>query len=273
MLNSNMLRFLSVLFILQFCVMSIRAHGSFIEHSEDMMDVLGFEPNTKLFSRSKDTRSNDSWTKYISSDMIDNTDFHKKLQNEHYNFHISSSYYHRLLFHWGYNAEPWSKDLEDHIKEYCYKYDLNVESNIRIFKSKLKQEQKRRNKLMDTKTQKLFGFSSGGKDRKYAQFFTSMAYNIHLLGDYQTGNKVFEGLPEMNKLIGQIINSLRMLDDVKSKPIEKEISRINQQYVNPQEKADKLMDYLKTSVPKFIKEAQKGSIYRRIEKQGFKFKI
>lgn len=28
-----------------------------------------------------------------------------------------------------------------------------------------------------------------------------MAYTIYLLGYYQTGNKVFEGLPEMNKRI------------------------------------------------------------------------
>lgn len=56
------------------------AHGDFIRHCEEIMQVLGFEYNTKLFSRNKDTKGNKSWTKIISSDMIDNTDFHRVLE-------------------------------------------------------------------------------------------------------------------------------------------------------------------------------------------------
>ena len=87
---------------------SVLAHGSFIQHCEDMMDVFGFEYNLKLFSRSKDTKSNTSWTKFISSDMIDNTEFHRQLERKYSNFHIANPNCHRLLFYWRYNVEQWS---------------------------------------------------------------------------------------------------------------------------------------------------------------------
>ena len=99
-------------FLIFTCAISTMAHSSFIAHCEDMMDVFGFEYNIKLFSRSKDTRSNKSWTKFISSDMIDNTMFHRYLERKYPNFKIAMPKYHRLLFHWGYNVEPWSPYLE-----------------------------------------------------------------------------------------------------------------------------------------------------------------
>ena len=58
------------------CSIDLLAHSGFIQHGEDIMAVLGLEHDTRLFNRSKDTKSNNSWVKFISSDMIDNTDFH-----------------------------------------------------------------------------------------------------------------------------------------------------------------------------------------------------
>ena len=42
--------------------------------------------------------------------------------------------------------------------------------------------------------------------------------------------------------------------------------------MGPQKKADVLLKYLKKEVPSFVKEAQNGSIYRRLGKKGVKFR-
>lgn len=267
-----MKRYVLIIICLVANVIELYAHSSFIAHCEDMMDVFGFEYNLKLFSRSKDTRSNTSWTKFISSDMIDNTEFHRQLEGKYQNFKIANPNYHRMLFHWGYNAEPWNPYIERHIRTYCRLNYLDEESTIEEFKIALKAEQKRRNRKINEETEKVFGFAHGGTDAKYAQFFASMAYNIHLLGDQQTDNSVFVGVADTSTLIGQIILSLRMLDSSKSKPIEKQLTILNKSYADQHEKADAVMIYLKTVVPSFIKEAQNGSIYRRLEKQGFKIR-
>ena len=54
-----MRKFSILLFMILYPMLSM-AHGSFIMHGEDIMAVLGFEYNTKLFSRNRDTKSNDS---------------------------------------------------------------------------------------------------------------------------------------------------------------------------------------------------------------------
>ena len=162
--------------------------------------------------------------------------------------------------------------MERHIRTYCRLNYLDEESTINDFKSDIKSEQKRRNKKINEATEKVFGFAHGGKDAKYAQFFASMAYNVHLLGDQQTDNSVFLGVAHTNNLIEQIILSLRMLDRSNSKPIEKELTLLNKKYSDQHQKADAVMQYLKQAIPGFIKTAQNGSIYRRLEKNGFKIK-
>lgn len=233
-------------------------HGSWQAHKDDMMAVFGFEDNDKLTE----------WMKFISSDMIDSRgEFYRYLTNEHAGFKCK----HRLLFHWGFNAEPWSKDLEARVIQYCVEYDLNIESNLRVFKAEFKAEQKRRNQLVNQKTEELFGFASGGRDAQYANFFASMAYNIHLIGDYLSDyNTDLEGLQNIDDIIGLIIVDILRLDKKEGRPLQKGITKIKKKYADPQKKADKLMEYLKKEMPKFILKAEDGSISRRLEKRGFK---
>lgn len=261
-------------FLLLSSVLNVYPHSGFILHCEDIMDVLGFEYNLKLFSRSKDTKSNQSWTKYISSDMIDNTksEFHKQLDYDYPGLNISHPRNHRLLFHWAYDAEPWNTELERFIRDYCEKYDLNIESNARVFKAKMRSEQAKRNKLIIQKTEQVFGLAHGGTDRVYTHFLASMAYNVHILGDYTSDNTVLSGLYAFDKLVGQFVDEFRKLDYAKSKDIVRGITRINNKNIKVQEKADELMQYLKLRVPSFVKEARNGSFKRRLENRGFRFK-
>lgn len=232
------------------------SHNSWEEHANDMMAVFGFQENPQLRK----------WMQFLSSDMIDNIyPFYSKLQDNHPGFACK----HRLLFHWGYDAEPWNSSLEARVIRYCNEYDLNIETNIRIFKSEIKEEQKRRNRIINQQTETLFGFAHGGKDASFAHFFASMAYNIHLIGDYTSDNSDLDGLQNISNIIGLIVIKIRSLDNLQSKNIIKGITKINNQYSDPQKKADALMAYLKAEMPDFIKKAQNGSIYRRLQSKGF----
>ena len=259
-----------IIILLTLCTIKIMAHSSFIAHCEDMMEVFGFKYNLKLFSKTS-PKNNSSWTKFISSDMIDNTEFHRTLEKKYPNLKIVHPNYHRLLFHWGYNVEPWSPYLERHLR-YCFMNYKNIETPIREIKMLVKNEQRRRNHKINEVTEQVFGFAHGGKDAKYAQFFASMAYNIHLLGDQEPDNHVFIGVATTSQLIGQIILSLRMLDSSRSKPIEKKLTMLNKENIDSHEKATAVMNYLKQTIPSFIKSAQNGSIKRRLEKRGFYIK-
>lgn len=265
-----MKKYISIIIMVLYAFV-LMAHSHFTVHCEDMMEVFGFEGNRNLFSRTT-PQYNKSWMKFISSDMIDNTEFHKKLDRLHPKLNISIIQNHRLLFHWPYNAIPWTPELESHIRKYCSDNKLNEESTLLQIKKEIKEEQARRNRKMNEVTENLFGFAHGGRDADYARFFIGMAYNVHLLGDQQPDNRIFKGVADMNNLIGQIIITLRYLDKSRCKPLEKEITKINKQYSDPHIKADALMLYLKQSVPAFVKNAQGGSIARRLEKRGFKLK-
>ena len=263
------------LYILLFsCIVSFNAmgHGEWLLHGEDIVAVLGFDRNTKIFNRSKDTNNNHSWVKFISTDMIDKTDFHKQLESEYPGLSISGPNRHRLLFHWAFEAEPWNNELQLLFIAYCENANRNKETNIRILKSKLVSEQKRRNKKILNKTREVFQFESGKTEgHVYTPFFAAMAYNIHILGDYMSDNTELKGLCNFDELIGKIVIGLRNLDNNNSKQIINGITQINKKQIDVQKKADLLMDYLKKEVPYFIQTACNGSLKRKIEGQGYKF--
>ena len=240
-----------------FSLVEVQAHGSWQKHADDVREVLGLQKNEKL----------DGWIRFISSDMIDKRDFHEQLKREY-----GLTMKHRLLFHWAYDAEPWSADIEKIIIDYCDWRDLNQETHIRMFKGRLRREQRERNKKILQKTEETFGLSHGGRDRTYSRFLASMAYNIHILGDYTTDNSDLDGLYDFNRLVGQIIEELKKLDSsLYFVKLKREINQINSKSIGVQEKADELMAYMKKSVPGFIQKADQGNLKRGLEKNGYTF--
>ena len=89
---------------------------------------------------------------------------------------------------------------------------------------------------------------------------------------FETNNTIFAGVATVESLIGQFVNLLRNLDTIESKDIIIGITKINNKFTNSHEKADALMEYLKSTVPTLIKRAQNGSIARRLESNGIKLK-
>lgn len=258
---------LSVLFL---CLSSIAAfpHGG-ERHMYDMMAVLGLDMNTPEDPNHPNKKAK-KWCKYITNDLIDNSSFHDKLYNK-YGISFRGAQLHRYLFHWGYDAKPWSAAIESKIIQQAPKTNYTSEYLIEHIKSDLREEQSRRNRSLNAKTEELFGFAHGGKEGKYARFFAAMAYNIHILGDYESVNTVFAGLCNLDDLIGMLVIEIRNFDKNNCTKIIKGITDINNTIKDNQKKADKLMEYLKTTLPLFISQAHDGRIKRRLEKRGFKF--
>ncbi len=250
---------------------SLYGHGSKDEHAIEMLQVLGLSPikGSPVYK----------WACFISSDMIDKahqSEFYKKLQSEHFRFACK----HRLLFHWAYDGIPWNKDFEERIIKYCYDYDLNLESNLRVFKAKLKSEQRRRNQIISRETQRVFGFSVGGFDRTITTSFAGIVYNVHLIGDYMTDNTDLEGLQSLSSILRNTLQKILNLDKKEgifiAKTLRKFIATSERYESASNEKgiqvlADNVMSYLKGNIPHFIKKARGGSIYRRLKKRNVKF--
>ena len=240
----------------------MNAHPDKNLHAKEIASALGFQNHPEIHN----------WLCFISSDMIDKHEpFYTQLTQSFPRFKCK----HRLLFHWNYNGKPWTPGLESRVKAYArqlYGLDRYEEKYPKLkeqFLNVLRTEQKRRNRIINKKTEELFGFASGGKDASYANFFASMAYDLHILGDYTSGdNTDLNGLVEFNSLIYGIISSIKKLDHVQSKSICNLIRNANQTNEDVQKRADRIMNIIQNHLPQFIKQAQGGSLKRRLEKRG-----
>lgn len=249
-----------MLMVLAMTPQTLCAHGSFDEHKKDMYRVLGFQEHPQITK----------WMEFISSEMIDKcykSDFYKNLQHKYPDFKCK----HRLLFHWGYNDEPWNNSIELKVRDYADKMSLNQDSLIKVFKEDFKTEQKRRNSEMNKITENLFGFASGGKDATRANFFAAIVYDVHLLGDYTDDNHDFDGLVSFDRVVRDIENRVTRLDpsDRKGKVIVTNLNKIRSSGLNREDKARQVIDYLSTALPSFIMTVEGGSIYRRLHSKGF----
>ena len=251
------------LFLLQ---MSSRAHESWLQHAEDMYMVFGFERNEELTN----------WMKFVSSVLIDNFnteyafsddgepfDFYAYLQEKYPDFQCK----HRLLFHWGYNSRPWSSYLQDKVEYYGWSDEM-----IQEFQADLIAEQKRRNAFANEYTENLFGFAHGGKEARIARVLISIAYDVHILGDYEAGGTDLDGLQDIGSVVGDIMNNLNALDNQQSSALRKQLRNISR---NPkyelQDKATVLLDILKDNFSILLRNADEGRIAAHLNAKGFLF--
>ena len=251
-----------------FTLLSMRgvAHSDVEEHVKDMRAVFGFQDGRAGSKNAEIVK----WMKFISSDMIDKKEFHDSLKIK-CGFDCTSPKLHRLLFHWGYNSKPWNDALERRVRRFARDNKIQEDSIVTVIKDKIEKEQKRRNGEVNKKTEEVFGFAHRGTDAMFANFFASIAYDVHLIGDYMPDNSCLEGLQDFGAIVGDMVNRIRAMDNVKGKNIIRGITVINMKSGDVQKKADELMAYLKQEMPKFIREAREGSIYRRLKQIGVVF--
>ena len=246
--------------------MPILAHASWKQHADDMYEVFGFERTEELTN----------WMKFVSSVLIDNNNsdrafskdgisfnFHSYLQEKYPDFRCK----HRLLFHWGYNSRPWSNYLQDKVNHYGWSEDM-----INDFQADLVAEQKRRNGFANEYTENVFGFAHGGKEARIARVLISIAYDVHILGDYEPDNTDLEGLQDMGSVVGDIINNLTALDKKNSSALSKQLKRVSQgQEYELQDKATILLDLLKENFSNLLRNANEGEIAAHLASKGFLF--
>ena len=251
------------LFFLQ---MSLCAHESWQQHAEDMYKVFGFERNEELTN----------WMRFVSSVLIDNYnteyafsddgtpfDFYSYLQEKYPDFQCK----HRLLFHWGYNSRPWSDYLQDKVNYYGWSDEL-----IQEFQADLIAEQKRRNRFANEYTENVFGFAHGGKEARIARVLISIAYDVHILGDYEPDNTDLDGLQDIGSVVGDIINNLTALDNQQSSELRKQLRKVSQsQEYELQDKASVLLKLLKENFSILLQNADGGKIATHLIARGFKF--
>ena len=254
---------ISLLFLIQ---LTSFAHDSWQQHADDMYEVFGFERDDRLTS----------WMKFVSSVLIDNNNadcafddsgkpfnFYDYLQEKYPEFQCK----HRLLFHWGYNSRPWTKYLQNKVEYYGWS-----EKMIKDFQNDLIAEQKRRNAFANEYTENVFAYGHGGKEARIARALISIAYDVHLLGDYEPDNTDLDGLQEIESVVGDIINNLNVLDKQESASLCKQLRAISlSQNYNIQDKASALLDLLKKDVNNILKTADDGLIAKHLQEQGFFF--
>lgn len=251
------------LFIFQ---MSSWAHESWQQHAEDMYEVFGFERNEELTN----------WMRFVSSVLIDNYnteyafsndgkpfDFYSYLQEKYPDFQCK----HRLLFHWGYNSRPWSSYLQEKVNYYGWSDEM-----IQEFQADLIAEQKRRNGFANEYTENVFGFAHGGKEARVARVLISIAYDVHILGDYEPDNTDLDGLQDIGSVVGDIMNNLNALDNQQSSVLRKQLRKAS---LDPkfgiQDKATVLLDLLKDNFSILLQKADDGKIATHLNARGFRF--
>lgn len=234
----------------------LHAHKNKNEHIDDMYEVFGFVRNQQLTN----------WMEFISSDMIDKPgDFYEELKERHPGFTCK----HRLLYHWGYNGEAWSDAMESRVRAYGRMCGINQDSIITVFKKELREEQKRRNVIMNMKAENLFGFGHRGKGASRAHFFAAIAYDVHLLGDYTPDNTDINGLQDFNKIVDDIAKRITSIDSQRGGFIAAEIKRIARSSMQRANKAEAILNYLKSILPDFIINAEGGALYQPLYNKGF----
>lgn len=242
------------------------AHATWQQHAEDMYMVFGLEKNEVLTN----------WMKFVSSVLIDNNNsddafskeglsfnFYVYLQEKYPNFQCK----HRLLFHWGYNSRPWSSFLQEKVNNYGWSEEM-----IHSFQEDLIKEQKRRNGFTNEYTENVFGFAHSGKEARIARVLISIAYDVHILGDYEPDNIDLDGLQDIGSVIGDIINNLTVLDKNESKALCKQLRKASQgQEYDIQEKATVILNLLKNNFRFVLQKADAGGIAEHLKAKGFRF--
>lgn len=251
------------------------AHGSGNVHIAEMYSVLPFKalPNG---AATAENRSVSELLGMITSDLIDNywgkeceefggKNFYNYLRDE-FGFRCK----HRLLFHWGFNARPWTDELEKKISKYAWYSDSKT---VERFKQTFIIEQARRNRQANEWTERTFGFISSGKESSWANGMIALMYDVHLLGDWEPDdNSDFDGVTPPSKIAGDIVNVLRRIDASRSRQIERALSDITKSSEDECTMAVQMINILQEMLPSFLLTANDGALKKKFEKNGFTLK-
>ncbi len=148
------------------------------EHSRLWNETFGIVDNN---SRRNIQRLWDTAQEVIDSYTEDYRDIRKN-----FDWFTWGSYGHRLLFHWGFNADPKRYSQLMRQVHTCLKNNKNAhEEEKKFFAYITKEIQSRRNRKLINAVITTTGIPSS---RGYANALATIIYDVHLLGDYSTTN-------------------------------------------------------------------------------------
>lgn len=251
------------------------AHGSGNVHVAEMYSVLPFKtlPNGAATTENQPVTE---WLGMITSDLIDNywgkecPEFNNKCFYDYLRDEFGFRCKHRLLFHWGFNAQPWTDELEKKISQYGW---YSNRETVERFKQAFVIEQARRNRQANEWTERTFGLASSGKESAWANGLIALMYDVHLLGDWEPDdNSDFDGVTPLSRIAGDIVNALRRIDASRSRQIEKALSDITKASDDECMMAVQMISILQELLPSFLLKANNGVLKIKFEKKGFTFK-
>lgn len=213
-------------------------------HEADMYGVLPFKRSPEITN----------WLEFVHTtiDFPYNKYFDGLRDAPHQNFSWGK-YGHRIFFHWGFNAAPWSVQLQEQ-SDKCGWSPKTTEA----FKAKLVAEQSKRNRAILETTAALFHFKLSGQERGYANALASIVSDVHLLGDYTTEN--IAPLPNLQYVINDLKTALfeRLQGGTEAKNINKQIDYTEKQYPDSKVRAQAVLDILKAQLPTFLLKCNNG---------------
>ena len=120
---------------------------------------------------------------------------------ENFSWFTWGNYGHRLLFHWGFNADPkYYAPLVKQIRS-CLKGNPNAKYEERKFFAYLMRNiQSRRNRKLINAVTSVTGIPTA---RGYANAVATILYDVHLLGDYSTTNT--SALPKIDDIENDLV--------------------------------------------------------------------
>ena len=251
------------------------AHGNGNIHVREMYSVLPFKSDLNG-SVVYENKAIEKWLGMITSDLIDNywgkecPEFNNKCFYDYLRDEFGFRCKHRLLFHWGFNARPWTDELEKKISNYDWYSDSKT---VERFKQAFIIEQARRNRQANEWTERTFGLASSGKESAWANGLIALMYDIHLLGDWEPDdNSDFDGVTPPSRIAGDIVNALRRIDASRSHQIERALSDIVKLSDDECTMAVQMIKVLQEMLPSFLLTANDGALRSKFEKKGFSFR-
>lgn len=227
-------------------------------HEADMYAVLPFQRSVQI----------SAWLESVHKtiDYPYNSYFEGLRSIPHQKFSWGK-YGHRIFFHWGFNSEPWSPQIQEQVDK-CG-WDAGT---IASFRAKLTAEQARRNQAIMEQTGILFHFGLSGQERAYANALASLVSDVHLLGDFTTEN--IAPLPNLQYVINDIKTTLleRLPGDGQARQINRQLDATRTQYPDTKVRAQAVLDILKKELPRFLLTCNKGYFKRHFVRYGIPLK-
>ena len=197
-----------------------------------------------------------------AQEVIDEYDEDYKELRKNFEWFTWGSYGHRLLFHWGFNADPKKyPPLVNQVKS-CLKDNPDAkEQEDKFFAYLTRNIQAKRNRKLIASVEKVTGIPT-------SRAIATILYDVHLLGDYSTTNT--SALPKISDIENDLIlhgfsvlmggEKTKRLAEIQSEFLS--AVRVGRGRINSK-RAELLLETVKKFLPQVLNERFKNALNRK----------